>query len=115
MALEQGRQTSNDETSQVRGVKAVEAEPRTGSCQRSGKRSTRVSQLTTRSPKAADLKSTPMVNVGARLVETVANKTMNQAGDAATTTYVLARPIFLESCKAADAGMNTIKIKPLYG
>lgn len=56
--------------------------------------------------KSIDLKSAPMVNVGAQLVKTVASKTNDVAGDGTTTATVLARAIFREGCKAVAAGMN---------
>jgi len=61
--------------------------------------------------KAIDLKATPMINVGAQLVKTVASKTNDVAGDGTTTATVLARAIFREGCKAVAAGMNPMDIK----
>jgi len=61
--------------------------------------------------KSIDLKSVPMVNVGAQLVKTVASKTNDVAGDGTTTATVLARAIFREGCKAVAAGMNPMDIK----
>jgi len=61
--------------------------------------------------KAIDLKSAPMVNVGAQLVKTVASKTNDVAGDGTTTATVLARAIFREGCKAVAAGMNPMDVK----
>eukprot|EP00929_Paragymnodinium_shiwhaense_P025274 TRINITY_DN15334_c0_g1_i2.p1 TRINITY_DN15334_c0_g1~~TRINITY_DN15334_c0_g1_i2.p1 ORF type:complete len:589 (+),score=171.25 TRINITY_DN15334_c0_g1_i2:70-1836(+) len=61
--------------------------------------------------KAVDLKSEPMINVGAQLVKTVASKTNDLAGDGTTTATVLARAIFREGCKAVAAGMNPMDIK----
>jgi len=61
--------------------------------------------------KAIELKATPMVNVGAQLVKTVASKTNDVAGDGTTTATVLARAIFREGCKAVAAGMNPMDIK----
>ncbi|CAJ1361721.1 unnamed protein product, partial [Effrenium voratum] len=61
--------------------------------------------------KSIDLKSTPMINVGAQLVKTVASKTNDVAGDGTTTATVLARAIFREGCKAVAAGMNPMDIK----
>lgn len=61
--------------------------------------------------KSIDLKSAPMVNVGAQLVKTVASKTNDVAGDGTTTATVLARAIFREGCKAVAAGMNPMDIK----
>jgi len=57
------------------------------------------------------LKSSPMINVGAQLVKTVASKTNDVAGDGTTTATVLARAIFREGCKAVAAGMNPMDIK----
>jgi len=48
--------------------------------------------------KSIEFKSTPMVNVGAQLVKTVASKTNDVAGDGTTTATVLARAIFREGC-----------------
>jgi len=61
--------------------------------------------------KSIDLKSSPMINVGAQLVKTVASKTNDIAGDGTTTATVLARAIFREGCKAVAAGMNPMDIK----
>lgn len=61
--------------------------------------------------KSIELKSMPMVNVGAQLVKTVASKTNDVAGDGTTTATVLARAIFREGCKAVAAGMNPMDIK----
>merc|ERR1719343_1002179 len=61
--------------------------------------------------KAVELKATPMVNVGAQLVKTVASKTNDVAGDGTTTATVLARAIFREGCKAVAASMNPMDIK----
>merc|ERR1719499_2688797 len=61
--------------------------------------------------KAVELKSLPMVDVGAQLVKTVASKTNDIAGDGTTTATVLARAIFREGCKAVAAGMNPMDIK----
>lgn len=61
--------------------------------------------------KSIELKNTPMVNVGAQLVKTVASKTNDIAGDGTTTSTVLARAIFREGCKAVAAGMNPMDIK----
>merc|ERR1712137_1038385 len=61
--------------------------------------------------KAVELKSTPMVNVGAQLVKTVASKTNDVAGDGTTTATVLARAIFTEGCKRVTAGMNPMDLR----
>lgn len=49
--------------------------------------------------KSIDLKSAPMVNVGAQLVKTVASKTNDVAGDGTTTATVLARAIFRKAVR----------------
>jgi len=61
--------------------------------------------------KAIEFKAVPMINVGAQLVKTVANKTNDVAGDGTTTATVLARAVFREGCKAVAAGMNPMDIK----
>jgi chaperonin GroEL len=61
--------------------------------------------------KSIEFKASPMVNVGAQLVKTVASKTNDIAGDGTTTATVLARAIFREGCKAVAAGMNPMDIK----
>jgi chaperonin GroEL len=61
--------------------------------------------------KAIELKNTPMVNVGAQLVKSVASRTNDAAGDGTTSATVLARAIFREGCKAVAAGMNPMDIK----
>jgi len=61
--------------------------------------------------KSIELKNTPMINVGAQLVKTVASQTNDAAGDGTTTATVLARAIFREGCKAVAAGMNPMDIK----
>jgi len=61
--------------------------------------------------KSLEFKSTPMINVGAQLVKTVASKTNDKAGDGTTTATVLARAIYREGCKAVAAGMNPMDIK----
>mmetsp|Transcript_17867 Transcript_17867/g.41662 ORF Transcript_17867/g.41662 Transcript_17867/m.41662 type:complete len:583 (-) Transcript_17867:49-1797(-) len=61
--------------------------------------------------KAIDLKSTPMVNVGAQLVKSVASRTNDEAGDGTTSATVLARAIFREGCKAVAAGMGPMDVK----
>merc|ERR1719411_2008620 len=61
--------------------------------------------------KSVELKNTPMINVGAQLVKTVASKTNDMAGDGTTTSTVLAPAIFREGCKAVAAGMNPMDIK----
>merc|ERR1712159_848066 len=61
--------------------------------------------------KSIELKRTPMVNVGAQLVKSVASKTNDIAGDGTTTATVLARALFKEGCKAVAAGMNPMDLK----
>jgi chaperonin GroEL len=61
--------------------------------------------------KSIELKSTPMVNMGAQLVKSVASKTNDVAGDGTTTATVLARALFKEGCKAVAAGMNPMDLK----
>merc|ERR1719230_447108 len=54
---------------------------------------------------------TPMVNIGAQLVKSVASKTNDVAGDGTTTATILARALFKEGCKAVAAGMNPMDLK----
>jgi len=61
--------------------------------------------------KAIEFKDVPMINVGAQLVKTVANKTNDVAGDGTTTATILARAIYREGCKAVAAGMNPMDLK----
>jgi len=61
--------------------------------------------------KAIEMKSLPMVNVGAQLVKSVASKTNDIVGDGTTTATILARAIFREGCKAVAAGMNPMDLK----
>merc|ERR1719479_166431 len=61
--------------------------------------------------KAVDLKATPMVNVGAQLVKTVASKTNDVAGDGTTTATILARAFYNEGVKAVASGMNPMDLK----
>ena len=51
------------------------------------------------------------MNVGARLVKEVANKTNDVAGDGTTTATILARSIIREGCKAVDAGLNPMDLR----
>merc|ERR1719174_3233904 len=61
--------------------------------------------------KSIELKMTPMVNMGAQLVKSVASKTNDVAGDGTTCATVLARALFKEGCKAVAAGMNPMDLK----
>jgi chaperonin GroEL len=55
----------------------------------------------------------PYENMGARLVNEVASKTSDVAGDGTTTATVLAQAIFREGCKNITAGANPMDLK--YG
>ncbi|RUP27165.1 hypothetical protein BC936DRAFT_138752 [Jimgerdemannia flammicorona] len=50
-------------------------------------------------------------NLGARLVQDVANKTNEVAGDGTTTATVLARAIFTEGVKNVAAGCNPMDLR----
>lgn len=50
-------------------------------------------------------------NLGARLVQDVANKTNEVAGDGTTTATVLTRAIFLEGLKNVASGVNPIEMR----
>lgn len=50
-------------------------------------------------------------NLGARLVQDVANKTNEAAGDGTTTATVLARSIFMEGLKNVAAGINPMDLR----
>ncbi|HEY2759163.1 MAG TPA: TCP-1/cpn60 chaperonin family protein, partial [Pirellulales bacterium] len=50
-------------------------------------------------------------NLGAKLVNEVASKTSDIAGDGTTTATVLARAIFKEGCKVIAAGSNPTAIR----
>jgi chaperonin GroEL len=50
-------------------------------------------------------------NLGARLVQDVANKTNEIAGDGTTTATVLTRAIFLEGLKNVSAGVNPVEMR----
>ena len=52
-----------------------------------------------------------MENLGARLVQDVANKTNEEAGDGTTTATVLARAIFAEGLKNVAAGVNPMDLR----
>ena len=53
----------------------------------------------------------PYENMGARLVNEVASKTSDIAGDGTTTATVLAQAIFREGCKNVTAGANPMDLK----
>jgi len=55
--------------------------------------------------------SDPFENMGAQLVRSVANNTNDQAGDGTTSATVLARALYVESCKSVAAGMNPMDIR----
>lgn len=50
-------------------------------------------------------------NLGARLVQDVANKTNEIAGDGTTTATVLARAIYSEGVKNVAAGCNPMDVR----
>ncbi|MEZ6196542.1 MAG: chaperonin GroEL [Planctomycetota bacterium] len=53
----------------------------------------------------------PFENMGARLVNEVATKTNDRAGDGTTTATVLAEAIFAEGLKALTSGANPVIVK----
>jgi chaperonin GroEL len=53
----------------------------------------------------------PYENMGARLVNEVASKTSDIAGDGTTTATVLAQAIYKEGCKNVTAGANPMDLK----
>jgi len=53
----------------------------------------------------------PFENMGAKLVNEVANKTNDIAGDGTTTATVLAEAIFTEGLKYLSTGVNTIALR----
>src|SRR3954451_16055922 len=53
----------------------------------------------------------PFENMGAKLVQTVASKTGDVAGDGTTTATVLAEAIYLEGLKYVTAGVNPVQIQ----
>jgi chaperonin GroEL len=53
----------------------------------------------------------PYENIGAQLVNEVASKTSDTAGDGTTTATVLAEAIFREGCRVVTAGSNPMDIK----
>src|SRR5512142_1878988 len=55
--------------------------------------------------------SDPMENMGAQMVQEVATKTSDLAGDGTTTATVLAQAIFREGLKNVTAGANPMAIK----
>lgn len=50
-------------------------------------------------------------NIGARLVQDVASKTNDVAGDGTTTATVLARAIAVEGFKNVAAGLNPLDLR----
>ncbi|NXD32322.1 HSP60 protein, partial [Spelaeornis formosus] len=60
--------------------------------------------------KAISLKD-PVENLGARLVQDVASKTNDTAGDGTTTATVLARAIYSEGVKNVAAGCNPMDLR----
>ena len=60
--------------------------------------------------KAVDLED-KWQNVGARLVQDVANNTNEMAGDGTTTATVLARSIAHEGFRVAALGANTTEVR----
>src|SRR6187399_2080932 len=53
----------------------------------------------------------PFENMGAKLVNTVASKTGDVAGDGTTTAVVLAEAIFIEGLKHVTSGVNTVAVQ----
>jgi chaperonin GroEL len=53
----------------------------------------------------------PFENMGAKLINSVASKTGDVAGDGTTTATVLAEAIFLEGLKYVTAGVNPVQIQ----
>jgi chaperonin GroEL len=53
----------------------------------------------------------PFENMGAKLINTVASKTGDVAGDGTTTATVLAEAIFLEGVKYVTAGVNAVQVQ----
>ncbi len=53
----------------------------------------------------------PFENMGAKLINSVASKTGDVAGDGTTTATVLAEAIFLEGLKYVTAGVNPVEIQ----
>src|SRR5207249_7228379 len=53
----------------------------------------------------------PLENMGAQMVQEVASKTSDVAGDGTTTATVLAQAIFREGVKTVAAGANPMAVK----
>jgi chaperonin GroEL len=53
----------------------------------------------------------PFENMGAKLINTVASKTGDVAGDGTTTATVLAEAIFVEGLKHVTSGTNTVHVQ----
>ncbi|MCA9319356.1 MAG: chaperonin GroEL, partial [Planctomycetes bacterium] len=53
----------------------------------------------------------PFENMGAKLVNEVASKTSDKAGDGTTTATVLAEAIFSEGLRAVSSGANPVSVK----
>ena len=53
----------------------------------------------------------PFENMGAKLVNVVASKTSDTAGDGTTTATIFAEAIFIEGLKAVTAGVNPIALQ----
>ncbi|MGF1632851.1 MAG: chaperonin GroEL [Phycisphaerae bacterium] len=53
----------------------------------------------------------PFQNMGAKLINTVASKTGDKAGDGTTTATVLAEEIFLGGLKYVAAGVNAVQVQ----
>src|SRR5512133_3258285 len=53
----------------------------------------------------------PFENMGAKLVNTVASKTGDVAGDGTTTAVVLAESIFNEGLKYVTSGVNPVTVQ----
>ena len=53
----------------------------------------------------------PFENMGAKMVNEVANKTSDVAGDGTTTATILAEAIYSEGLKAVAAGCNSMAVK----
>src|SRR5436853_7928396 len=54
----------------------------------------------------------PFENMGAKLVNAVAQKTSDTAGDGTTTATVLALAIYQEGLRSVSAGANPMAVKP---
>ena len=55
--------------------------------------------------------SSPFENMGAKLINSVATKTGDVAGDGTTTATVLAEAIFVEGLKHITSGVNTVHVQ----